>query len=181
MSLKNTADSFGLVSRFFHWVMALLVIGLLAVGIYMTRQDPSPDVFKLYGLHKATGFIVLILAVLRLIWSLINTRPALLGLSTKLEKLSAHGAHILLYLCLFGMPLSGWAMSSAFGHPPSIFGLFTLPALMGQDKELGKLFGTIHEYMGYSLIALVCAHAGAALYHHIFKKDRTLLRMIKGK
>ena len=181
MEFKNTENSFGIVTRLFHWVMALMIIGIIAVGLYMSDLDPSPEAFKLYGLHKAFGIIILGLAVLRVCWTLTNKTPELLGLEKPIEKKFAKAAHGLLYLCMFIMPLSGWAMSSAFGYPVSVFDVVTLPPLIEKNKELGEIIEEVHEYVGFGLIGLIVAHAGAALMHHIVKKDRTLVRMFKGK
>ncbi len=181
MALKNTQSSYGAISRLFHWLVALLVFGLIAAGLYMTRQTPSPDIFKLYGLHKSVGITVLFLAVLRLIWRLANKTPKMLGLDRPWEKYAAHTVHGLMYLCLFLMPLSGWVMSSAAGIPVRVFDLFTLPDLVAAGNETRKLAQTVHEYTAYTLIFLILAHSGAALMHHFVKKDRTLVRMIKGE
>jgi cytochrome b561 len=147
----------------------------------MEDQKISPDILKLYGLHKSVGITVLALALLRLIWALSNTAPKMLGLEKPWEKLAARGVHGLLYLCLFLMPLSGWVMSSAAGYPVSVFGLFTLPDLVGADKDLHELAEEVHEITAYAFMGLIAAHAGAALMHHFVKKDRTLIRMVKGE
>ena len=181
MNLKNTENSYGIVSRFLHWLIFLAVAGMLAVGLYMTEQKISPDIIKLYGLHKSVGITVLALAFLRIIWVLSHTAPKMLGLEKPWEKLAARGVHGLLYLCLFLMPLSGWVMSSAAGYPVSVFGLFTLPDLVGADKGLYELAKEVHEITAYTFMGLIAAHAGAALMHHFIKNDRTLIRMIKGK
>lgn len=181
MSLKNTQNSYGIVSRFLHWLIFLMVAGLLAVGLYMTEQDISPATLKLYGLHKSIGVTVLILALLRLVWALSNTAPKMLGLEKPWEKLAARGVHGLMYLCLLAMPLSGWLMSSAAGYPVSVFGLFTLPDLAAPSKDLHEIAEEIHELTAYGFMALIAAHAGAALMHHFVKKDRTLIRMVKGE
>lgn len=181
MALKNTENSYGSITRLFHWKMAVLIIGVIGLGLYMSDQDPSPDVFKLYAIHKALGAIVLGLVTLRVGWKLTNTSPKLLGLEKPIERLSAKAAHLLLYFLMFLMPLSGWAMSSAFGYSVSVFDVVTLPPLIEKNKELGEILEEVHEYAGFAFIGLIVLHAGAALIHHIVKKDRTLVRMFKGK
>src|SRR4051812_29665122 len=63
MSLYNTPSTFGSVAKTFHWVIFLLIAGMLAAGFIMTDMEVSPDKFKLYGLHKSFGIMVLTLAV----------------------------------------------------------------------------------------------------------------------
>jgi cytochrome b561 len=38
----------------------------------------------------------------------------------------------------------------------------------------------VNDVIGYSIAVLICAHIGAALFHHFVQKDRVLLRMVSG-
>lgn len=178
MALKNSSERYGIVAILFHWLMALMVIGLLGVGLYMTSAEKTPSVFKLYGLHKSMGAILLVLVCLRLLWRQLNTQPSLPETLPKFQRLAAHMAHYGLYFFMFAMPLSGWLMSSAAGFPVSVFGLFTLPNLVAPDNALRMFFGEAHELMAWALMALIVAHAGAALQHHFLLKDTVLRRML---
>ena len=178
MIWKNTAERFGVVAKGFHWLIALAVICLIGVGLYMAELDPTPLKFKLSFWHKSFGITVLALVTARLFWRFINTRPAGLPTHKKWEKILAKIIHFLLYACLFAMPLSGWAMSSAKGFSVSVFGWFTLPNIVGEDKELGHLLRESHEYIAWVLIACIVLHFGGAMKHHFIDKDSTLRRMI---
>lgn len=180
MPLKNTAQSYGFVTRAFHWVMALMIIGLLAVGLIMTEMEQGPDRLQIYRLHKATGAVVLFLVVLRFGWRLTNITPLLPATLTPIQKLASHLAHYGLYGLMLLMPLSGWAMSSAAGYPVSVYGLFDLPNIVAPSKELRELMGEVHELAAYVMIALIVAHAAAALVHHFHYKDNVLRRMWRG-
>ncbi|HEY1097143.1 MAG TPA: cytochrome b/b6 domain-containing protein [Alphaproteobacteria bacterium] len=175
--LRNTLSNFGTIAKTFHWVMALMIIGLLGLGLYMTRLDLSPQMFKLYGLHKSFGITVLVLAALRVLWRLSNVHPLPLATHQPSEKILARIAHFLLYVAIFLMPLSGWIMSSAKGFSVSVFGWFTLPNLFKPDEAVAHLFAEIHEYSAYALIILIGLHAAGALKHHMIDRDDTLRRM----
>lgn len=178
MIWKNTAERFGAVAKGFHWLIAVAVIGLIAVGLYMEGLDPAPFKFSLYFWHKSIGITVLALAAVRLLWRFTNTHPATLATHQKWEKTLAKIIHPLLYVCLFAMPLSGWAMSSAKGFSVSVFGWFTLPNIVGENKELGGLLREAHEYIAWVLIACIILHFAGALKHHLVDKDSTLRRML---
>lgn len=178
MHIKNTNSSYGVVAKFFHWIMALAIIGMLAVGLYMEGLEISPDKFKLYGIHKSVGALLLSLVFLRLLWKSINVNPKLPRGMAWYEVAGAHSSHLMLYLLMLAMPLSGWMMSSFAGFPVSVFGWFTLPDLVAADRDMQKLFKEIHEYAGYFLIAVIAAHLGASLFHHFIKKDTILTRML---
>ncbi len=178
MALRNTTQSYGSLAKSLHWLVALLIIGMLAVSLWMVGLPLSPDKFKIYGLHKSVGITILSLAALRLFWKSINESPLLPATMNGLEKFLAKAAHAGLYVMMFAMPLTGWCMSSAAGISVSVFGLFTLPNLVAPDKELKHQFQELHELLAWALIAMIVLHAMAALLHHFYYKDNVLRRML---
>lgn len=176
MRLKNTDTHFGLVAILLHWVMAILIIGLLASGLYMVGLPISLQKLKLYGWHKEYGLLVLGLVIVRLGWRLLNTTP-LLSLPWW-ERLTAHLVHWAFYGFMLAMPISGWLITSAAGLPASFFNLFTLPNLIAPNKELLPVFEIIHQWLGYALLATIVLHSLAALKHHFINKDDILRRML---
>ncbi len=178
MNWRNTAETYGLAARLLHGVVALVVIGLIGVGLYMSRLDPSPAAFKIYALHKAVGITVLALVALRLVWRFSNIHPLALPTHKKWEKLLASLIHWFFYTALILMPLSGWIMSSAKGFSVSVFGLFTLPDLVKPSEDLARFAADFHEILAYILIGAIGLHLAGALKHHIIDRDDTLRRMI---
>lgn len=176
MRLKNNNSHFGIVAIGLHWLMAILIIALLCIGLYMTTLAATPQKFALYGYHKEFGILVLALAAFRLIWRIRNQIPSLD--LPKWQVMAAYLAHYALYFFMFAMPLSGWFMSSAAGHPPSFFGLFTLPNLVNPNKDLSHWFALAHTWLAYMLIATIGIHTLAALKHHFIDKDNILRRII---
>lgn len=176
MLFKNTYQRYGLVSIFLHWLMAVLIIGLLALGLYMVALPISLEKLKLYGWHKEFGMLVLFLVVFRLCWRLINITPTLS--LPWLEKIAARMVHWSFYLLMFAMPISGWLITSAANLPVSFFGLFVLPDLVSANENSRLLFQTIHQWLGYIFIAIIILHASAALKHHFINKDDILRRIL---
>lgn len=175
MQIKNSTTCFGIVAILFHWVIAVLIIGLLALGLYMVPLPVSLSKLKYYGWHKEFGLLVLFLAIFRLIWRLSNVNPELA--LPWLEKIAARSMHWAFYVFMFAMPITGWLITSAAGLPASFFGLFTLPNIIAPDEDKLILFEWIHEWLGYALIAAICLHFTAALKHHFINKDDILRRM----
>jgi cytochrome b561 len=118
------------------------------------------------------------LVSLRLGWRLANVTPSYPNDMPPWQKFTAHSVHWLLYGFLFAMPITGYLLTSAAGFAPSFFGLFVVPALIEPNKDLAHLFATIHAWLAYSLIGLLCVHIGAALEHHFVEKDNILRRML---
>jgi len=176
MQFTNTDNRFGVVTIFLHWLMAIIIIGLLIVGLYMVALPISYTKLKLYGWHKEYGLLILGLVIFRLLWRLININPRL---SLPIwEKIAARSVHWAFYGFMFAMPITGWLITSAAGLPASFFGLFVLPNLIAPNEESRVLFEAIHKWVGYGLIVTILLHASAALKHHFIDKDDILRRML---
>jgi len=178
MKVKNTLERYGAVTMIFHWMMAILIIGLIGLGLYMVELPINLKKLKLYGWHKEYGILVFMLAIMRIIWRFGNPTPLLPNHMKSWEKLAAHGAHYAFYGFMFALPLTGWMMSSATGLPVSFFGLFVLPDLVAANEQWQQLLIEIHKWLGYGLIATIVGHMGAALQHHYYYKDDILRRML---
>jgi cytochrome b561 len=176
MRIRNSDTHFGLVAILLHWIIAILIIGLLTLGLYMVDLPISLEKLKLYGWHKEYGLLVLALVIVRLGWRLINITP---NLSIPfLEKIAARAVHWAFYVFMFAMPITGWLVTSAAGLPASFFGLFTLPNLIPASQESLIFYSDLHKWLGYGLIATIILHTLAALKHHFINKDDILRRMI---
>ncbi|RTK93102.1 MAG: cytochrome b [Rickettsiales bacterium] len=176
--LKNTENSYGTITKIFHWLMSIMIIGLIIVGFIMSSMESSPEKFQLYYAHKAAGVVILILVILRIIWRLNNK---LVQLPTELPlfvKFCAKVTHYLQYVFMLLMPISGVLMSILSGREIPVFGIFTVPALE-KNTQLAGIFYQIHVIAIWFFIALIIFHVLAALYHHFIRKDQVLIRMIK--
>ncbi|QDG77880.1 cytochrome b [Labrenzia sp. PHM005] len=183
---RNTPTGYGRIAITFHWLMAMLILGMLGFGLYLDRLPQSdPRLFGLYQLHKSFGFVVLALAALRLVWRLLNPSPKLPDGMPVWERLAAHLGHIGLYALIFAMPITGWLMVSAspWGIPTVIFNTLPVPHLpypemLGTKEQAEGFFKALHAYGAYLLIALILVHIAAALKHHFIARDDTLKRMV---
>lgn len=173
MNTRYTAPAKGL-----HWLMALLIFGLLALGFYMQDLPLSPEKLQFYSWHKWAGVTVFALVWLRLLWRVTHRPPAYPISMSGLQQALAHTGHLVLYVLMIVIPLSGWLMSSAKGVPTVWFGVLPLPDLIGRDKELGKQLAELHSALNISFLVLIGGHAAAALFHHLVHKDDTLRRML---
>ena len=179
MSLKNTADRWGGVSKTLHWLIALLILALGIVGLLMGELPKTPKYFWVYTAHKSIGISVLALVALRLLWRLHAGAPKPVPGTPSWQERMASATHWLLYVLMFAIPLAGWLYDSASGlRPFKLFGLLEMPKLVAPDEGAAQLSHALHEWGFWLLILVVLAHAGAALYHHIQQRDATLVRML---
>jgi cytochrome b561 len=180
MILKNTFENYGGVAKFFHWLIALLIIGLLILGFAVTFMEHQPLQGPLINVHKLFGLLVLTLAALRLLWLIYNPRPPLFSGMVRWEYISAHLVHGILYFFMFAMPITGWVMSTAAGRIPHLLNLKFPLIGIPTNKELSHQFFTIHKYAAWVLIFFIVIHVAAALKHHFIMKDNVLKRMLPG-
>lgn len=181
---KPSIQRYDAVAVVLHWAMALGIFALIGVGLAMKHADlPKMRVFQLFQLHKSIGVVILLLAVLRLAWRLTHRAPPLPETMPALERKAAHAGHVLLYLFLFALPLSGWAYasSSPLNIPTVLFGLVSWPHIpfladLPDKASIAAAFKLVHDYGAYAFIAVLAIHIGAAL-RHAFKGDVPLSRM----
>jgi len=181
--LQNSGERYGTVAMMLHWLMALLLSALVALGLYMTRlPDVGFDTWKIRLIlyHKELGIVALMLVALRLVWRVGNALPRLVENLPDWQKVIARIVHLCFYGLMLALPLTGWLMSSATGIPVSMLGLFTLPDLVPYDDRLYHALIDAHRYLGYALLVCMAAHIGAALRHHFFLRDNTLRKMLPG-
>lgn len=175
---KNSAEGYGWISIAFHWLMALAIFGLFGLGLYMVELTYYDTWYRgSLDLHKGAGILLALAWGGRLAWRILNTRPEELGNKVWEHKV-AHLVHILLYLLMLALFVSGYLISTADGRAIEVFGWFEVPAsLMMVNQE--DVAGVIHWGLAWSLMVLVALHAAAAVKHHVIDKDRTLVRMLK--
>lgn len=176
---------YALSQRILHWIIALMVIGAMIVGNILgflgfsgVKDTFGIDVTNmLYKYHKTFGVIILGLMIIRIIVKVAKGKPAYSPPLTSFEKAASNAVHGLLYLSLIAMPVFGWLGTGANGFPVEFFN-WTLPPIVGKDKELGATLMGLHEIFGWVLAALIVVHIGAALQHAFVKKDGVLQRML---
>jgi cytochrome b561 len=163
-----------------HWLLALLIMGTFALGVYMHELPLSPQRLKLFSWHKWAGVVILALSLVRLLVRLSGPRPADPDMPAW-QRSAAHATHHALYLLFFAVPLVGWAYSSAAGFPVVLFGVLPLPDFVPVDKALAALLKGWHKGLAFSMGALVVLHLAAVLKHQLMDRDGLLARMGLGR
>ncbi len=179
MQWRNTNDRFGLVTGSLHWLMALAVIGLTALGLWMTSLTYySPYYTSAPFWHKSIGLVFAALLVLRLIWRAATPSPARVASHQRWERRLAAGAQWLMYAAMLLIVISGYLISTAKGRGVSLFGWVEVPALISNLPDQAQRAGAVHYWLALGLLGVAGVHALGALKHHFIDKDNTLRRML---
>ena len=191
MSARSTTETWGSVTRNLHWVSAIVVLGLLGHGWWMTHLAPREGRLWHYAMHGLIAVYFALLLALRIVWRLGEATPHQPAGTPGWQKWAAHGAHILLYALLIGMTISGYLLWSSFparfdpvrgvAFDYTLFGLFKLPAVHAAlNRDVTKYWENLHELISHVMQALVVVHIAAALWHQFVKRDTILSRMTHG-
>ncbi|MES2580298.1 MAG: cytochrome b [Pseudomonadota bacterium] len=196
--MTNNASSYTKTAVILHWLIAIAILGMFALGWYMTdlpkegpkqmgydlfdwgiytwqlAEEASPRTFY-FNLHKSIGITLFGLIIIRILWRITHRPPALLTSYKVWERKLATGTHHVLYLLMIAMPLTGLitAVSSKYGVK-----WFGVPFIKGlDDAGLRDAFEAAHEIIAIIILVALFLHIAGALKHKFIDKDDTLKRM----
>jgi cytochrome b561 len=170
-------ERYGAVAIALHWLVALLIVCNLLLGLSMVPMPITPRKLELYLVHKWIGITVFLLACARLAWRARHPAPPPVP-APRWQIRAAAISHVLLYVLLLAVPISGWIYSSATGVQVVYLGLVPLPDLVPKDKAIAAVLKGVHVGLNCALFLLVLVHAAAAIRHHFVQRDVVLARML---
>ena len=176
--MAEPRNRYSTVSLILHWLIAALVVTQVAlIAAYEWTEGPISREFV--QTHKSVGLSILVLSLGRLGWRFANPAIPLPDTMRVWEKWLARATHVLFYGFMIGMPLVGWAASSAGGRDIQWFGLFPWPLLpIDGGREVAGQLMDMHELAAKALYVLIALHVVGALKHHFVDRDNVLHRMI---
>jgi cytochrome b561 len=161
---------FPAISRFLHWLIAIIVLTMLFIGIGMVATE-SDRYGVLVSIHKLLGIAILVLVIVRFINRLLNPPPPLPETMPGWQRFAAKGSHVVLYALMFIMPLVGWGMLSAAPYPVVLSGSLHLPPILPQNAPLYAWLRQMHTCLAYLFFLTFLVHFGAALLHGLIRRD----------
>nr|WP_314263060.1 cytochrome b [uncultured Moellerella sp.] len=179
MQWKNTSTEYSHISLLIHWLVAITVYGMFALGLWMVTLGYYDSWYhQAPEIHKGIGILLFILMIFRVIWRFISPPPKPLSSYGKLTKISSAIVQLLIYVVLFSILISGYLISTADGQPINVFGWFNVPAIFTGQASQADTAGTVHLYLAWAVVLLSVLHALAAFKHHLFDRDVTLKRIL---
>lgn len=196
--MLNSTTRYTRTAVILHWVIAIGIFGMFALGWFMTElpkeapkqmaydlfdlglytwrlaEEASPRTFY-FNLHKSIGVSLLALIAIRILWRVTHRPPAMLSSYQAWERKLATGTHHLLYLFMIALPVSGVIMATYSKYGIKWFGI---PFIKGLDNnDMREVFEQIHEIFGLIILVMIILHIMGALKHKFIDKDETLKRM----
>jgi cytochrome b561 len=173
----TTADPrYTKVAIWLHWLIGLAVIA--NIGLAMLTEDMPRETHRAaMSIHKALGITILLLTIVLILWRIGHKPPPPPAGTPAWQRPLSKVVHLLFYLLLILLPLSGWVWMSAADRPIDFFGLFTLPSLVGPNRDVADVLHDRHEMLGLMMLGLVTIHILAALKHQFVDRTRLIGRM----
>ena len=163
--------------RIIHWLTSILLVATVSIVLIRDQMETKAVRVELLNLHRAIGLGILLLLIIRLFFRAKHVKNLPKHGLSLLNELAAKVAHLSIYIALIALPILGLLQTNATGKEATFFGLFTLPKLINPNEDLAESLQDYHAYAAWILIALICLHILAALWHHFILKDNVLESM----
>jgi cytochrome b561 len=160
-----------------HWLLALALLAQIGFGWFLgdvPRGTPARTIYV--NLHKSTGMVIGVLILLRVYWRLKHPAPPLPLSMPTWERVAAKWSHVLLYVCMIVMPVSGYVASNFSKYGVNFFNSIKLPPWGVENEAIYAVFNTTHMVTSFLFVALIAAHVLAAL-RHLVTRDGVFSRM----
>ena len=169
MGLKNTADSYGSMAKWLHWLTALLFLGSY-MSVYYRHwftEAKTPENWTALQLHLSIGVTIGVIVLLRILWRVANRPPDPVP-GSRLEHLAAKLGHYALYAIMIIMPVTGYLGT---GVATEYFFLFDIPKFELTSLSepfvlnvMGMTFLITSETQRYSTLASIASRPIAKAY-----------------
>lgn len=186
MPVFNSNTHYGSVTKAFHWLVALLIFTVIPLGIIGNNlaDAPKPDIpliAYIFTFHKTIGVVIFLLALLRILWALLQPKPYPMHSERRLETWAAVCVHWVLYGALVIVPLSGWIGHAAAARGAPILLPFANDLLFVPKQQwIANMFFELHEISSNVLLIALVLHVLGAIKHFVIDRDKTLQRMLPG-
>ena len=175
MHLTNTLTEYGIISKLLHWLSAILLLIQIPLGFYLVDLDFGEDRLSIENIHIIIGLTIFYLVIIRLLNKIFNPTPKLDPSIFKGQRFIAKLNHILLYVAILSITISGILKKLFNGETLVIF----FKEIEIQDNfELADQFYNIHIFSNYTIIALIALHISAVIIHKLFFNENLLKKIL---
>tara|TARA_Y100001936_G_scaffold197395_1_gene198181 strand:- start:5 stop:532 length:528 start_codon:yes stop_codon:yes gene_type:complete len=175
MHLTNTLTEYGVISKVLHWLSAILLLVQIPLGFYLVDLDFGEERISLENVHVILGLIIFYIVIIRLVNKILNPTPKLDPSIFKGQVFLAKMNHILLYLAILSITISG-ILKKLFNGESLV--IFFKEIQIKDNFELADQFYNIHIFSNYVILFLIVIHLVAVIVHKLFFKDNLLKKIL---
>ncbi len=158
-----------------HWLSAILLLIQIPLGFYLVDLDFGEERLSIENIHIIIGLSIFYLVIIRLLNKIFNPTPKLDPSIFKGQKFIAKLNHILLYMAILSITISGILKKLFNGETLVIF----FKEIKIQDNYvLADQFYNIHILSNYTIIALISLHISAVIIHKLFFNENLLKKIL---
>lgn len=177
IEMDTSVKNYNIITRVIHWISAICIIGLFAVGLWMVDLSYYSEWYRTAPhYHRSIGILLAIVTLFRIVWKHMSASPKPEGKNH--EIIAAKLAHGAMYLLLITIFVTGYLISTSDGRGIEVFEWFTVAGAGELFPNQSDLAGEIHFYAAWAIVLIAGVHAVAALKHHFIDKDNTLRKML---
>ena len=175
MHFTNTLTEYGFISKVLHWLSAILLLVQIPLGFYLVDLDFGEERINVENIHVILGLTIFYIVIIRLVNKILNPTPKLDPSIFKGQVFLAKMNHILLYLAILSITISG-ILKKLFNGESLV--LFFKEIQVKDNFELADQFYNIHIWSNYVILFLIAIHLIAVIVHRLFFKDDLLKKML---
>jgi cytochrome b561 len=147
----------------------------IPLGFYLVDLDFGPERLSIENIHIVIGLSIFYLVILRLIIKIINPTPKLEPSIFKGQRILAQLNHVLLYVTILSITISG-IFKKLFNGETLI--IFFKKIKINDNFEQAELFYEIHVLSNYLMIGLIALHISAVIIHKFFFNENLLKKIL---
>ncbi|MGI0115798.1 cytochrome b [Zooshikella sp. RANM57] len=173
----NDYKKYSLSIRLIHWVMALLIaIQFVTILYAKVMGEEGSLTFLMIQLHHASGILVLLFLILRVVARNIGKYPELPATYfSKREQMHAKVGQYLLYILMLFMPVTGYIIMDSSPYNVHFF-QFAMPDIMQEKESTMNVVMELHEIGAWVIGFFVLGHIAFVIKHHFAKRGARLVR-----
>ena len=147
----------------------------IPLGFYLVDLDFGEERINVENIHVILGLTIFYIVIIRLVNKILNPTPKLDPSIFKGQVFLAKMNHILLYLAILSITISG-ILKKLFNGESLV--IFFKEIQIKENFELADQFYNIHIFSNYVILFLIAIHLIAVIVHRLFFKDNLLKKML---
>ena len=142
----------------------------------LARDNHDDDLIEL---HNSLGMLILLLALFRIIWRLVN--PKIENESPDIHHLVTFEIVVtIFYVTMLLMPITGYVFLNLEGRELIFFGV-PLPNIVSPNPNYQALGHSLHRLLSNALICAFVLHIVGGLYHSLILRKNIFQRILSGR